>query len=173
MDTGPVLACAATEIGADETAGELSQRLSVLGASLLRTELPRFLRGELLPRPQEHDKSTLAPMLSKEDGRIAWERPAIDLHNLVRGTLPWPGAYTFIEGQRVKMHRTRVLTEAGAAAAPGTVVRADRHGIEVACGAGVLVIEELQPDGKRRMRAEQFLAGMRLQRGIRFGADAP
>ena len=76
------------------------------------------------------------------------------------------------QGQRVKIHRTRVLTADGHVGEPGMVVRADRHGIEIACGEGVLVIEELQPDGKRRMLAEQFLAGNRLQQGTCFTSDA-
>jgi methionyl-tRNA formyltransferase len=172
MDTGPVLGCASTEIGADETAGELFGRLSVLGATLLRDELLPLLRGELVPKPQDHSQATLAPMLTKDEGRIAWVRPATEIERLVRGMLPSPGAFSFVQGQRVKIHRTRVLTADGHAGEPGMVVRADRHGIEIACGEGVLVIEELQPDGKRRMLAEQFLAGNRVQQGTCFTSDA-
>lgn len=168
MDTGPLLACTETAIGPEETAGELFTRLSAMGADLLRSELPRFLRGELAPKTQDHAAATLAPMLTKDDGKMAWERSAHDLHNLVRGTQPWPGAHAFLQGQRLKLHRTRVLLGEGEAATPGTIVRADRHGIEVACGRGVLVIETLQPEGKRRMTAEQFLAGAHLPQGARF-----
>jgi methionyl-tRNA formyltransferase len=168
MDEGPVLARREVEIGRDETAGELAQRLAALGAELLRTQLPRYLRGELVAQPQDHAAATLAPLLSKEHGQVDWARSAPELHALVRGTQPWPGAYSFVQGQRIKLHRTSVLDPAGRHGAPGQVLRADRHAIEVACGAGILAIHELQPEGKRRMSAEQFCAGARLGSGVRF-----
>jgi len=168
MDTGPVLACSEVEIGRDETAGELAQRLAALGAELVRSQLARYLRGELTPQPQDHAGATLAPLLAKELGRVDWERSALELHALVRGTQPWPGAHSFVQGQRLKLHRTSVLDASGRHGAPGTVLRADRHAIEVACGSGVLAIHELQPEGKRRMNAEQFRAGARLASGVRF-----
>ena len=170
MDTGPVLACESLEIGADETAGELAPRLAALGAELVRKELVRYVLGELTPRPQDHALATMAPLLTKEHGRVDFRRPASELHALVRGTHPWPGAYAFLDGQRLKLHRTTVLARDGTLGAPGSVLRADRHGIEVACGQGVLVLHELQPEGKRRMSVEQFLAGARLLRGARFNS---
>ena len=186
MDTGPVLACEALDIGATETAGELGGRLSQLGAELLRRELPRFLRGELVAQPQDHAAATLAPLMTKDTGRMDFTRSATELDALVRGTHPWPGAFTFVlasrhgQGaqdaqrlQRIKLHRTHVLTTSGQHGAPGAVVRRDRHGIEIACGQGVLVVDELQPEGKRRMDAEQFCAGLRSAEDLSFGASAP
>jgi methionyl-tRNA formyltransferase len=170
MDTGPVLACEALAIGEDETAGELAVRLSALGATLVREKLPRYVRGELQAQPQDHAAATLAPMLSKEHGQVDWTRPARELHALVRGTHPWPGAYTFLGPQRVKLHRSRLLAAEGVHGEPGNVLRADRHAIEVACGTGVLALHELQPEGKRRLSAEQFCAGARLHSGMRFTA---
>jgi methionyl-tRNA formyltransferase len=172
LDTGPVLACKSLEIGPEETAGELSERLARLGAELLREELPRFLRGELEPKPQDRAGATLAPILTKDHGQVDWHRSARELHDLVRGAHPWPGAFAFLGGQRVKLHRTHVLVPHGHHGEPGAIVRADRHGVEVACGAGVLVLDELQPEGKRRMSAEQFCAGARLQQGARFATTA-
>ena len=171
MDTGPVLARAALDIGAEETAGELSPRLSQLGAEVVKTELPRFVRGELVAKAQDHAHATLAPMLHKELGRVDFRHTATEVHNLVRGLHPWPGAYAHLDGQRVKLHRVRVLAASGRHAEPGQVVRADRHAIEVACGAGVIAIEELQPEGKRRMNAADFCAGSRLQSGARFATE--
>jgi methionyl-tRNA formyltransferase len=168
MDTGPVLACSEVEIGRDETAGELALRLAALGAELVRTQLARYLCGELVPQPQDDAAATLAPLLAKEHGRIDWGLPAPELHALVRGAQPWPGAYSFVQGQRIKLHRTSVLDAAGRHGEPGLVLRADRHAIDVACGFGVLAIHELQPEGKRRMTAEQFCAGARLASGVRF-----
>jgi methionyl-tRNA formyltransferase len=170
MDEGPVLACEALEIAPEETAGELSTRLSRLGERLVREQLPRYLRGELVAKPQDPALATLAPMLDKEEGRIDWARSAVELHNLVRGLHPWPGAYSFLGGVRVKLHRARVLVAEGQHGEPASVLRADRHGIEVACGRGVLAIDELQPEGKKRMSAEQFCAGARLQPTTRFAS---
>jgi methionyl-tRNA formyltransferase len=172
MDTGPVLATRALEIGSDERAGELSQRLSALGAELLRAELPRYLRGELSAVSQDHPHATLAPLLTKEHGRVDFRLGADELHALVRGTYPWPGAFAFLDGQRIKLHRAHVLLHEGVHGEAGSVLRADRHGVEVACGRGVLVIDELQPDGKRVMSAEQFCAGLRSEGPMRF-AVAP
>lgn len=162
MDTGPVLARRELAIDPHETAGALGARLAALGAELLREELPRLVRGELQAVPQDHARATHAPMLDKEHGRIAWGEPARRVHDLVRGTSPWPGAFTFLDGQRVRIHATRVLSDAPHephGKAPGTIVRADAHGIDVACGRGVLAIDALQMDGKRRVTAQQFCAG--------------
>lgn len=161
LDTGDVLARAALEIEPEETAGELAPRLSQLGARVLREQLPRYLAGELVPQPQDNARASLAPILKKDDGRIDWTQSASALHALIRGTHPWPGAVTFLHGQRVKLHRARVTVADGAHAEPGRVLRADRHAIEVACGQGVLALQELQPEGKRRMSAADFLAGTR------------
>jgi methionyl-tRNA formyltransferase len=168
MDTGPVLARRELLIEPEERAGELSPRLSALGAELLRAELPRYLRGALSAVPQDPAQATLAPMLTKEHGRVDFRLAAAELHDLVRGTHPWPGAFAFLGDQRVKLHRVHVLVDEGTHGEPGSIVRADRHGLEVACGRGVLVIDELQPDGKRVMSAEQFIAGLRSVDSVRF-----
>ena len=93
---------------------------------------------------------------------------AVELDALVRGTYPWPGAFAFLDGQRIKVHRVHTLVHEGVHGEPGSVLRADRHGLEVACGRGVLVIDELQPDGKRVLSAEQFCAGLRNVDALRF-----
>jgi methionyl-tRNA formyltransferase len=159
MDTGAVLARRELAIDPHETSGQLGQRLAALGADVLRDEIPRLYRGELTPIAQDHALATHAPMLEKEHGRIDWSLPAQRVHDLVRGTSPWPGAYTFSSGQRLRIHSTRVLANDSAPKPPGTIVRADAHGIEVACGRGVLAIDELQADGRKRVNAQQFCAG--------------
>lgn len=171
MDTGPILSCARTPIAPDETAGELSARLSTLGGDLLRRDLPRFLAGELPPREQPSDGATKAEMLVKEHGRVAWEVSARAAHDRVRGMSPWPGAYTEHGDHRVKIHRAHVVAEDGDWAPPGTILRADGRGLHVACGSGVLAIDELQLEGKRRLDAEQFLAGRAWTVGERLGGD--
>jgi methionyl-tRNA formyltransferase len=159
MDTGPVFARRELAIDPQETAGALGLRIAGLGADILRDEVPRLARGELVAVQQDHALATHAPMLEKEHGRIDWSLPAQRVHDLVRGTSPWPGAYTFLNGQRLRIHATRVLTGDAQAKPAGTILRADAHGIEVACGSGVLAIDELQVDGKRRVNAQQFCAG--------------
>jgi methionyl-tRNA formyltransferase len=168
MDSGPLLAVSRTPIGENETAGELSDRLSRLGADLLRAELPRFLRGELGPEPQAHAKATAAPPLRKEDAQIDWNLTALEVHNLVRGLNPRPGAYSWLNGRRVKLHRTRVADARQRYPEPGGILEAGGEAIRVACSPGVLAVEELQMEGKRRMKAAELLSGNRLVAGERF-----
>lgn len=174
LDTGPVLARRALDIGPDETAGELSVRLAALGAELVRQELPRYLAGHLTAEAQDHARATLAPPLRKEDGRIDWSRPASEIHDRVRGTQPWPGAWCLVRDARVKLHRTRVIATESIAALPGTIVAGagmdaqDRGAIAIACGAGILGVVELQPEGARRMGAAEFIAGRRVVAGMHF-----
>jgi methionyl-tRNA formyltransferase len=169
LDTGPVLACARLPIGPDETSAELSLRLSELGAQLVREQLPRFVRGELTATPQDHAQATLAPLLSKEDGALDWSRSARELHNLARGLSPWPGAFTWLSGTRLKVLSTQVRDEHTAHSEPGKLLELSRDGIEVACGQGSLRLLELQLEGAKRLKAADFSAGQRLEVGQRLG----
>jgi methionyl-tRNA formyltransferase len=168
MDTGAVLARAQLPIGAEETAAELTPRLSALGAQLLREQLPCFLRGELSAVPQDHAAATLAPVLRKDHGQIDWQGSAQQIHDLVRGMNPWPGAYSWLEGVRIKLHAARVQQARERVGEPGSIVRAGHDGIEVACGQGSLLITEVQLEGSRRMPAGAFVAGHRLPSDARF-----
>lgn len=167
MDTGPVLARREIEIGCDETAGELGDRLAQLGADVVRESLPRYLAGELTATPQDDTRATHAPILRKEHGRVDWTRSAREVHDLVRGMHPWPGAYAFFGEERVKLLRTRVAAPEGAHGEPGTLVDADA--LAIACGKGVLGVEEIQPAGGRPMKGAVYRAGRRLGTGARFG----
>ncbi|MFW5926349.1 MAG: methionyl-tRNA formyltransferase [Myxococcota bacterium] len=168
MDTGPVLSCERVPVGPDETAGELSGRLSRLGADLLRRDLPRYVAGELEPTPQPEEGIRLAPLLHKEHGRVDWSRSAREVHDRVRGMSPWPGAFTTMGGRVVKIHRTHVVDEQGQVASPGTVVQAAGEDLHVACGRGTVAIDELQTEGRKRLTAQQFLAGHPWPPGERF-----
>jgi methionyl-tRNA formyltransferase len=171
LDTGPVISCARTPIGPDDTSATLHDRLSRLGADLLRSELPRFLRGELPPVPQSTEGVVLAPMIKKEDGELDFRRPAVELERRLRAFTPWPGAFTQLGGALFKVHRAKVASGSGE---PGTLLSVGAGGIEVACGQGSLVLLDVQPEGKRTMTAAQFLAGRKLEPGTRpFGAGAP
>ena len=171
MDTGPELSRRSVPIGPDDDAGLLWERLSQLGGTIVREDLPRFLAGELSPVPQDDAAATTAPVLTRADGEVDWTRPAAEVHDLVRGMTPWPGAYTFLRGKRVKLHRTCVAATDGRAGEPGQVTVADPHGIEVACGQGVLSLRELQLAGKKRMNAAQVCAGRLLGDDAYFGGE--
>jgi methionyl-tRNA formyltransferase len=159
MDTGPTFARAPSRIGPDETAGELSARLARLGASAVVDVLPRFVAGACDLTAQDAAGATMAPMLQKEHGRIDWGTPAQRVHDHVRGMNPWPGAFTVLRERTVKVHATRVVEQEGARGRCGEVVLADKSRVLVACGAGTVEIVTVQPEGKRVMRAAEWVMG--------------
>ncbi len=167
LDTGDMLVKRATEIGPEETAGELHDRLALLGREAMEETLQRLCSGRLRSEPQEEALSSYAPLMNKEDGRIDWRKSATTVHNLVRGLTPWPGAYTRLQGETLKLASTRPLE--GAFGPPGTVVAADAAGVCVACGEGWLLVRELQLPGKKRLPAAEFLRGRSLPLGTRLG----
>jgi len=169
MDTGDILLSREIAIGPDETAGELSERLARAGADLLIETITRLKQGSLAPIPQDSSKATRAPMLRKEDGLIDWSKTPLGIKDHVRGMTPWPGAFSILDGQPVKVFRVREDT-APSDAPPGTIVRVAEDGIYVAAGSRLVVITELQAPGKRRMEAGEFVRGKRLAVGSRFGA---
>jgi len=165
LDTGPMLLKQSTPIDGNEDILSLHDRMSVMGAELLSETLDRLVAGTVVPQEQDGAQSCYAPMLKKDDGRIDWNREARAIHNQVRGLAVWPVAYTFLDGQVLKVYRTRIAEGNGL---PGTVLRADRQGIEVACLKGSLIIEELQLAGKKRLDAASFLAGYGIPAGSLF-----
>lgn len=160
MDTGDILLKAATPIGPDETYGELSDRLSMLGAELLLKTLDRLEDGTLVRIPQNHEEATVCHMLTKEDGHIDCTRPAKSVHDLVRGTNPWPCAFVWMDGQALKIFDTKRTNESFSDA-PGTL--RERNGkLYLCCADGALEIITLQASGKKRMDASTFLRGCSL-----------
>ena len=158
LDAGDIIRCAETAIDPDEDAQALTARLAELGAKTLVEVVADMSRGNLTRTPQDHSRSTYAPMLDKSLSPMDFTRSAQALHNQVRGLIPWPCATMALQGKTVKVFRTQVGEETSAA--PGTVVAADKKGIAVACGDGrVLRITELQPEGGKRMAAAAYLAG--------------
>jgi methionyl-tRNA formyltransferase len=171
MDTGPILAAASTPIEPDDDAATLGNRLSKMGAELLRRELPRYLAGEITPHAQDERGATAAPLLTKEHGRIDWNRPARAVHNQIRGMNPWPGAHTVVGERHVKVYRAAVSALDAAGAAPGQVIALRSDGILVACGKGCVELQELQESGRRRADARSFIAGRRITVGDRFTSE--
>jgi methionyl-tRNA formyltransferase len=168
LDTGDMLVKRATPIGPEETAGNLHDRLAILGREAMNETLERLCAGTLVREKQDDALSCYAPMLKKEDGRLDWTRPAAALHNQVRGLDPWPGAYTMLHGEPLKLARTRPLDETHNSA-PGTVLGADAVGVRIACGSGVLSVGELQLPGRKRLPAADFLRGCPLPAGTVVG----
>lgn len=173
MDTGPILATASTPIARDEDAATLSERLSKMGAELLREQLPRYVAGDLTPRPQEEGAVTMAPLLRKDHGRIDWNKSARAVHNQIRGMNPWPGAHTVLGERRIKVHRTVASTLDPEGVAPGQVIALDPEGILVACTEGTLEIQELQESGRKRVDARSFASGRGVAIGDRFSNGGP
>lgn len=163
LDAGDMILQTATPIGEDETAGELYDRLAVLGGELVTEAVERLAVGTVERVPQDHEKATYAPMLSRELSPLDFGKPARTLHAQVRGLLPWPCAVTELDGVRCKVLKT-TLTGETTQKVPGSVVQADKRGLKLACGDGqVLELLELQPDGKKPMTASAFLLGHPLK----------
>jgi methionyl-tRNA formyltransferase len=167
MDAGPILMQERVEIAPRETTASLTSKLVPLGSRLLLETIAALKEGRLEPRPQSEDEASYAPMLKKEDGRIDWARSAAFNERAVRAFDPWPSAYTEWRGKLLKVHRARVATTAREGA-PGEVLRADGGGLWVACGEGVLSLEEVQLENRRRMAAAEFVKGARVRVGERL-----
>ena len=162
LDTGDMLVKKTLAIGPEETAGELHDRLASLGRETMEETLRRLCAGTLQREVQDDEQSTYASMMKKEDGRIDWNRSAQEIHNHVRGLDPWPGAYTTLNGELLKLAETSPEAAEGLA---GTVIAADKNGVCVACGSGSLRIQQLQLAGRKRLAAADFLRGCPLEAG--------
>ena len=169
LDTGDMLVKRAIPIGSEETASELHDRLAPLGAATMAETLDLLYAGRLQPEKQDDSQTCYAAMLKKEMGAIDWSATAETIHRLIRGVTPWPGAYSNLDGKLLKVLRARVGNGSGV---PGAVLSAGREGLEVACGAGSLIITELQLEGKKRMSAADFLAGYKIAAGTSLTKDA-
>lgn len=165
LDTGDMLVKKVTAIGPYETAGQLHDRLALLGREAMEETLRQVCVGNLRPKKQDDALSCYAPMLKKEDGRIDWHRSALAIHNQVRGLDPWPGAYTHLDDEILKIADT--VPEEGDGAS-GTVVSAGPEGVRVACAKGILKIGALQLPGKKRLPAGEFLRGRPVLPGTRL-----
>ena len=165
LDAGDIILQRETPIAPDETAPELFDRLAKLGGTLLVEAVDLLARGEAPRIQQDTEKSTYAPMLSRELSPMDWSKHAQTLHNQVRGLLPWPCATAEFGGVRCKVFSADMI-DATTNLEPGTIVEAGKSGIVMACGGGTLLrVRELQPDGKKRMAAADFLRGHPLMTG--------
>jgi methionyl-tRNA formyltransferase len=169
LDTGDILQQREVTIAPADTAETLAPRLAAAGAKLLVETLRDLAAGNIRPQPQDHTRATLAPILTKEDGRMDFQRTALDLQNRWRGFQPWPGAYTTFRGKQLQVCAARVSDQA-ATAEPGVMSTA-AEGLLVACSQlTALELLEIQPEGKKRMAARDFINGYRPQPGEKLGS---
>jgi len=168
VDTGNLLLQRSVGIGPDETAGELHDKLAVAGAELLLQTIDAIQDGIILPRPQQGEV-TMAPKITPDICRIDWSRDPEAIRNQVRGLNPYPTAYSFLNGKRIKVHAASVA--ALSPGMPGEILHADRKTGEliISAGTGSLAILSLQPEGKRAMSSKEFLIGHGIAVGARFG----
>ena len=157
LDTGPMLSQRSIHLNREDTAGSVFERLSTLGADLLLETLPDYLSGKLTPVPQPEEGATYAPMLKKEEGRLDFSHDVHELERRVRAFDPWPGAFIDFDGALLKIHRARV--ESGAAALGQRLIVQNQPAI--GARGGILILEEVQPAGKKSMSGKSFLAGAR------------
>ncbi len=168
LDTGPILLQRKTEIGESETAPELMQRLADIGAELLGETLAQL--SELTPRPQHDRDATFAPMLKKEDGLIKWSQSALVIERCVRGFQPWPNAYTTFNSKGLTIWRAQAIASSDSNAVPGEVIAAHGDDLLVSCGEQTaLRLIEVQPEARKRTGVRDFISGVHLKVGDRFG----
>ena len=163
LDTGDILLERETEIGKDETAGALFDRLAEMGAELLKETIEKLERNELEPKKQNDAEATKCSMIKKEHGHIDFSKSEKAIHDLVRGMNPWPCAYAMLEGEAVKIWRTRRIPTKKTGSKAGSILCADKqNGLIVKCGDGDIEILELQFPGSKRMSAQAAMLGHEL-----------
>ena len=166
LDTGDMLIMRDIEIDENMTAGELHDKLSALGASVLEETIDALLKNELRPEKQNHDEFTYAPMLSKELSPVDWNASAKEIHNKIRGLSPWPSANAVLHGKKVKLHKSALTDIKGSK--PGEIVEVGKRLI-VCCGdLNCIEILNLQAEGKKAMSAADFMRGNQLSIGDIF-----
>jgi len=166
VDTGNVILQARIPVGPDETAGEIHDKLSEIGAEVVLHSVRLIEQGKMTPKPQNNELASPAPKIFKDDCRIDWNRPAGDVHNFIRGLSPRPCAFTLYNDMSLKIYRSTVSTRQRSGN-PGEIVFADQR-IGVQTGNGIVEILELQLEGKKKLSAEEFLRGFQIHVGDKF-----
>ena len=168
-DTGDMLLNKAIAITGNMTTGQLHDELSIMGAEVLKETLIKLQKGELIRISQINEEATYAPMIEKNTGEIAWQKSALEIHNLVRGTNPKPGAFTFYKSLKMRIWKTEIPEYTNSDLVPGTILKANKEGLILSTGKGMIKVTELQFDSNKRMSVEEYLRGHRLEEGEIFG----
>lgn len=173
LDAGDILTQAEVTIEEEDNVGTMHDKLSQVGADLLAETLPKLLNGELTPIKQDEAKATFASNIKRSDEKIDWTRTGEEIYNHVRGLNPWPVAYTLLEGKVMKLWQTKKVT-GFKKAEPGTIIDVQKDGFVVATGNETsILIQELQPSGKKKMPAKDYLsgAGSFIKAGMKVGEE--
>lgn len=159
LDAGDMISKVIVPIEERDTAASMFEKLATAGADLLIDTLPKLLNGEITPEPQNHEEATFAPNIKRESERLDWNKSAQEIYNQVRGMNSWPVAFTTFEEKVWKIWWAEVVELAGQLATPGTIIDRTEDGLIIACGAGSIILKEIQPEGKKRMSVYDFLRG--------------
>ena len=162
MDAGEIIVQEKMSIGDNETSQSLRERMAKVSAQCLCLIIPKIAAGQVTLTPQDQSKVTLAPKLTKELGRIDWNRSAQEIHNLIRGLVPWPAGYTQYNGKFLKILKTTVMNQT-TSQVPGTVIDITKQGICVSTGNNILILEHVHPESGKPIAAHAFALGQRLQ----------
>lgn len=167
LDTGDMIEQTKVELSPEETGGSLFDRLAVAGAKLCVSTMEKIQAGTAVYTKQSDEEATHTRMISKKMGKINWKASAVEIERLIRGLNPWPSAYTFLDGKTLKIWRAAVLP-GGDAVEAGCVVQADDKALHIQTGEGILSLEEVQLEGKKRMKIADFLRGHAIAPGTRL-----
>lgn len=169
LDTGDMILKSEIKINEDETAGQLHDRMCMLGGEVLRETL-KLIKGNKAPREvQDHSKSCYAPIMDKNLGNINWNKSSVEIYNLIRGTNPWPSAFTKYKDALMKIWKSRIIDDEKSNDNPGTIIAVSKEGIKVSCGIGTLLIEEIQMPGKKRIHVGEYIKGNEIDRQVILG----
>jgi len=169
LDTGDILLKKELDIDTDITVGELHDKMAILGAEVLKVTLEELKKGLLERKPQDDTLSSYAPIILKDLGLIDWNRTAQQIHNLVRGTNPWPGSYTFLNGNRMRIWRTNLASYIETGLAYGEIAQVSLDGILVKCSDGYILVKEIQFDSSKRMSVGDYVKGHQIDVGEKLG----
>jgi len=165
LDTGDILKINKINISSDMNAGELHDALKDIGGELLIKTIEEIESNEISPEKQDESKVSYAPILNKKTGFIKWAKTSLEIHNLIRGLYPWPGAYTYYKDEKLKIIKSEVKNK-NINSSIGEIVEVSNEGIEVQTGEGILIIKELQMPGKRKMSVKDYLLGNSIETNI-------
>ena len=169
LDTGDILSVVKTPISTNDTAADLHDRISAIGADILRKQLPRYLKGQLSALSQDDSLATYARKISKEDGLIDWHLPASQIHLRLRALMPWPGIFSYLPAKNRRLIKIISAEVVHCSGKPGHVLKADKTGITIGCGHQSLLLKTLHRNGSKILAASEFLNGFPLQTGDILG----
>ena len=168
LDTGDMILTSEFDLDNEITAGQLHDKMAILGAKTLKETIELIEKGIAPRTPQNHDEFTYAPIMNKSLGNINWNNSACDIHNLVRGVNPWPSAYTTYNGITMKIWKTEVLNEVSEKT-PGTILNVDKDGIKISTKDNTILVKEIQMPGKKRVEVSEYIKGNSIDTNVLLG----